>query len=1049
MKNKYTVVNASAGSGKTYYLVQQVLLICLRHPNSEKKIGQILALTFTNKAANEMKERILSWLMSFVRTDCTANPELKNIQEVLAKEGIRLTLDDLQQRSKKLLDYILHHYSILNISTIDKFNTRLVRSFSNELGLAKNFNLEINSDPYLKEAIDQLLDHIGDDEFYTDLFLDYMNYQFENTGSTKLNDELFLKSKDFLGDKHYENLQKNKNFDIHQYIDKTKLLRAEIKRLKKDSLERANSVLDLLKTKDLSIEDFYGGARNGIALFFDKVSKFYRGINDKFPFPKDEESAVLNFEKLCSTKSKSREADVREILEYLLESRRTIINNEIAQLKNKSILSALLPLKVNKDIQDELQKIEDENDLVFLSKFNTLIKENLQNEPSAFIYEKIGTKFQYFFFDEFQDTSKMQWQNFVPLRDHAVSMDDTAFTVVGDPKQSIYRFRGGDSQLMLDIINKTEQTPVFADVFVLEDNWRSAKNIVEFNNALYDFLSRDLKVEHQKVFGKDASQNPRKTNVDGRVRVHLLENANRSVFFEEVADKMHQDIQQCLDNGFSFSDICILCRGNDEILDFSKLLGQKKVNYSGQEVFIKTLSEKGLTLNLSLTLKAVVCFLEWKVNTQNRRYLAEALYWLGQLGRINFSDFSEELSQLFTIKKDSLLVDAIEGKYQLNLDHKDIPQLNLYNFVEFYLKEFSVEEKETDFILNFLEILHAFSQSSGLTLKDFIQFWNDEGADSSIQASDNIDAVQLMTVHKAKGLEFPVVFYPLKNKAEKSFNNWLDFDDPVLSSVYVKKFSSEIARYDQQAEQFNEENGYEAIVDDLCVQYVATTRPVEQLFLYLEKHKESKDDSPKKNLGIIDFVKQFNTNNLDDFDLYPGDFSKKIIETKGGFNTQKIDTVFPKHQSISELKIATPSKNYQHRNEKVRRGIFIHDVLSKIETQKDVEVVLNDYLLNGLLTISEAKLLEKEIIEIISQNEDFFSDDLEVLNERELMISSDGDSPIFRPDRLMKTPSDEWMVVDFKTGVEKPEHQVQIDTYCNILTKLGKNIKAQKVIYIP
>ena len=217
MKNTYTVVNASAGSGKTYYLVQQVLLICLRYPNSEKKIGNILALTFTNKAANEMKERILSWLKDFATTDCQQNTDLKNLQDELKKNKIHVTLEDLQFRAKKLLDYILHHYSVLNISTIDKFNTRLVRSFSNELGLAKNFNLEIQAEPYLKEAIDQLLDNIGEDEYYSSLFIDFMNYQFDNNSKVNLNGKLLEYSKAFLGDVHYEHLKANKNFDIEKY----------------------------------------------------------------------------------------------------------------------------------------------------------------------------------------------------------------------------------------------------------------------------------------------------------------------------------------------------------------------------------------------------------------------------------------------------------------------------------------------------------------------------------------------------------------------------------------------------------------------------------------------------------------------------------------------------------------------------------------------------------------------------------------------------------------------------------------------------------------
>jgi ATP-dependent exoDNAse (exonuclease V) beta subunit len=163
-------------------------------------------------------------------------------------------------------------------------------------------------------------------------------------------------------------------------------------------------------------------------------------------------------------------------------------------------------LKVNKEIQDQLQQIEDENDLVLLSKFNVLINENLRNEPSAFIYEKVGTQFQHYFFDEFQDTSALQWMNFLPLRDHNIATENSSFTLVGDPKQSIYRFRGGNAEIMLDIINKKDFSPIEVEIETLQQNFRSAKNIVKFNNELYHFYGSYLNEEHAKLFGKDAEQ---------------------------------------------------------------------------------------------------------------------------------------------------------------------------------------------------------------------------------------------------------------------------------------------------------------------------------------------------------------------------------------------------------------------------------------------------------------------------------------------------------------------------------------------------------------
>ncbi|MBQ0152791.1 MAG: UvrD-helicase domain-containing protein, partial [Chryseobacterium sp.] len=473
MQNSYTVINASAGSGKTYALVQRLLMICLKYPNQQHSIRTVLALTFTNKAANEMKERILSWLGNFTQPDFASNTDLQNIQASFESEGLKITLDELHARSQKLLDYVLHNYSTLNIGTIDRFNARLVRSFSYELGLAKNFNLEIDPEPYLIEAVDKMLEQIGENDSISSSFMDYIDYSLDNNERVNLNKNLYDSAKEFVKDIHYEHLKDNHSFDNVKYEEIKNTLRQEIQANKKNAIELAQESLDLIKSRDIEIEDFANG-KNGIGGFFVKAFEYYHKKRDGFPFPTNEENARKNFLKGAATKAKHKEADIMEILDELIKNRMFQILLYIETQKKEKILAALLPLKVNKDIQDELKKIEVENDLVLLSKFNIIINENLKNEPSAFIYEKVGAQFHHYFFDEFQDTSELQWQNFVPLRDHCVSSDNTSFTIVGDPKQSIYRFRGGESELMLDIINKTEISPKNADLLVLRDSWRSA-----------------------------------------------------------------------------------------------------------------------------------------------------------------------------------------------------------------------------------------------------------------------------------------------------------------------------------------------------------------------------------------------------------------------------------------------------------------------------------------------------------------------------------------------------------------------------------------------
>lgn len=1052
MQNSYIVINASAGSGKTYRLVQNLLMICLRHPNQSDAIRTILALTFTNKAAKEMKERILFYLGEFVKENYSENQDLKNIQEALAEKGYRVPLEDLHYRSQKVLDYILHHYSTLNIGTIDKFNSRLVKSFSYELGLAQNFNLEIQPEPYLIEAVDKMLDEIGEDETVSDAFMDFINYNLDNNERVNLNQTLYNSAKKFVSDVHYQPLQGNKDFEWQAYENKKNELRENINSYKTKSLEITKQALELIKNRGIEIEDFASG-KSGIGGFFVNMLEFHKIKDKKFPFPTtSEQSKLETFQKGASTKGKHKQSDIEDILPQLISWRREIIELYINSQKKEKVLQAILPLKVNADIQKKLLEIEEENDLVLLSKFNILINENLKDEPSAFIYEKVGTQFQHYFFDEFQDTSSMQWQNFLPLRDNSITSDNTSFTIVGDPKQSIYRFRGGESELMLDIINKKEITPKFATLENLEFNWRSTKNIVDFNNRLYDFMSQDLNEEHQKIFGENAVQGA-KSKLEGRVKIHLLENSTKDIFYEETVAKMRNDIQESLDNGFDFSDITILCRGNSDIFNYSQLLGNLKVDYKGKETYIKTISEKGLTLDLAFTLKALIEFLKWNLVPKNRQFLVKMMYFLNVSGRIKMTDFTSEIREILSLESKTEIEDFIHLKYNVKLLQKDIPQLNLYNFIEYYVHEFSVENKETDFLLNFLEMLHNYTQNAGATLKEFLKFWEDEASKISIQASENVDAIQIMTIHKAKGLEFPIVFIPMENKNnDTKFSEWFDLESQdELKTVILNQFSPELERYDEDLAYFNAINSYRNKIDRFCIQYVATTRPVEQLFLYLEKPNKTTNY-----LELLDFVIQFqpteNGELLDSFDVFETStesLKKQKRKEKKEYLSENIHSISQSIEKASKIEIATTSKSYQNRVEHVRMGIFTHEILSKIKTKKDVSKVLNSYVLEGTIT-SEEKISIFERIESVLNNDNYsnyFEENLKIINEREMLAIENETSKTYRPDRLIET-KDGIIIVDFKTGEEKEKDQKQVELYREKLEQFGKKVIKTDVIYI-
>ncbi len=353
------------------------------------------------------------------------------------------------------------------------------------------------------------------------------------------------------------------------------------------------------------------------------------------------------------------------------------------------------------------------------------------------------------------------------------------------------------------------------------------------------------------------------------------------------------------------------------------------MNYRGEETNIKTISDKGLTLELSNTLQAVIYFLRWETNPKNKPHLIMLMFYLNRLGRIKMTDFSLDMNEILSLSSHEEILEFIQNKYFLQLKQDHFPKFNLYNFVEYYINEFSVEHKETGLSLNFLEMLFNFTQNAGASTKEFLKYWDEEASKHTIQASENIDAIQIMTIHKAKGLEFPVVFIPLENKnSDTQFNNWFDTDgDEALKSVNINQFNKNLEAYDPEIEKFNKINSYKNFVDRLCLQYVATTRPVEQLFFYLQKANKTSN-----NLEILEFIQSKNTQDLDEFDLYeinPEMLKKQSKDKSSAYKTKDIQNLNTKHEKTTSIKIATPSKTYQERNKKVRTGYLYTNYYQK------------------------------------------------------------------------------------------------------------------------
>ena len=1035
----FSIYNASAGSGKTYALVKEYLKIILVAAKNDG-YRNILAITFTNKAVHEMKTRIIGSLSEFAKEE--PSQKAQGLMHDLVAET-SLSIGQIKIKSQQIIKHIIHNYAAFDISTIDKFTHKVIRAFAHDLGLSVNFEVSIEQDNLLNEAVDALIAQAGEDALLTKLLVNFTMEKVNEDQSWDISREIFEVGKLIQNENNREEITHFKDKSIGDFIHLKKELVEISTFLEEENGALANQALLLIEKKGIDQKSFSRGTFTNHLNHI--INKDKRENNHKFSNP--EEVAI-------NKTAKDRiliESILPDVL-FLLE--KVYRNNEKKDLY-RAFLRNITPLSLLNEISDRLKTIQEEQNLLSISEFNAIIHREIQNQPAPFIYERLGERYRHFFIDEFQDTSEMQWQNLIPLIDNATSSEfegeKGTLMIVGDPKQSIYRWRGGKAEQFIEL-SKDKNPFNNKDIkrFHLDKNYRSYSEIIDFNNAFFKVLSRAfLNLDYKNLYENQSFQkcNDKK---GGYVSISFLPEIESDEEAQEEIDKtglyvraIVKTIDEVRQKGFKYSDIAILIRHKKNGTAIANYLIEQGIPIlSSETLLINNATDVRLIihvlhyLNNSNNLEAKACFLEYLArNYANPKEIHDFI--AKGMSLYNENDFEKWLSE-----------------YTISISFKNCRKKSLYEAVEYIISNVLKIKTNTAYIHYFLDIILERDVRNNSGIADFLEYWDKNNENFKIPSPEGNDAVQIMTIHKSKGLEFPVVIFPFAEEnysKQKKDKLWVDFDQENfgLSKVLLHNNKSLEGFGDAIKEKYIEKSE-EQLLDNINVLYVALTRAEEQLYIISNLYKPNKDGQYPNNMATF-FVKYlieiglFDSNQLD---YHLGNSHKLSPDSEEQKELKNISHVVEKLNPKS-IKIAQKEALMwgTHQQEAIEYGNLIHEILSFINTKDDVDLAIKKAIENGLIILEQKDIVQKTIDEIVNHPElsACFNGENENLNEQTI-IQKEG--PIVKPDRIVLTQNKEVFLLDYKTGVHHQKHQIQLDNYQKAIELMGYKVVKKSLVYI-
>lgn len=1029
--SSFHIYSASAGSGKTFTLAKSYLKLLIVSNNPEQ-FKNILAITFTNKAVGEMKTRIINMLREF-----SSENAIKNQHPMFSAvcEELQIKPEILQQKSAIVLKHLIHNYAAFDISTIDGFTHRVIRTFAFDLKLPVNFEVELDQDSLLNKAVESLIAKAGTDKELTKTLVDFAIEKADDDKSWDISFDFNKIAKLLVSENDLFYLQKLKDKTPDDFKNLKENVSKKIKESENRIVENAKQVLTLIEEAGLQFNDFSGAY---LPKHFEKLAnrnfsagfeaKWQEDLNTKTLYPK---RVAVNVVSII-------EAIQPQIAEAFELTKAQIFDVQFLKAVHKNNT----PLSVLNAIQNELNILKTDENKLLISEFNTLISNEIKNQPTPFIYERLGEKFKHYFIDEFQDTSKMQWQNLVPLLDNAMATPQGSTMLVGDAKQAIYRWRGGEAQQFMDLYNKVDNPfQIEAEVFNLDSNYRSFKEIVGFNNSFFNYISDSFfSDDNYKSLYKEAHQEQIKTN-DGYVNLSFLDITSTDDKDELYAEKTYNTVKQCLENGYHLNDICILVRKKKEGIAVADYLTQRGISIVSSETLLLKNSPKVNLIN---------CVMALIVNADDQMLKVTMLNGIAEL--LDIDNKHPFFKTRIGLPISSLFKSLNE--FNIYLNYKNLLQMPLYEVAESIIRALNLVKDSDAYIQFYLDIVLEYSHKQTADISGFLEVFDKKKAKLSIALPNNLNAVTVMTVHKSKGLEFPVVIFPfadLDMYREIDPKSWFPLNKKEYSGFdyALLNYSKTFENYGETGGAIYQKHQSELQLDAINLLYVALTRAAEQLYIISKTDFDAKGVVNERTYSglFINYLKQQNLWKSSKLDYSFG----KPKRTSFSEKENEIDTAYTFISTAKEshnLKIITNSGYFwdTEHEEAIERGNLVHLILSKINTKYDVEVVFGTFLNSGQIKTSEVESLKNTIYAILSHPdlENYFTDDYTIYNEKDI-ITSDG--LFIRPDRLV-IKNDNATIIDYKTGTELPNHKTQLNNYALAVSAMNYKIKKKLLVYI-